>query len=127
MMLKEFLASAKEIMTELNGLLKVLVSTVGLALVAFSVYKQLSTVETLTPATVVETVCGDQVIEDLSIAAGLADPVTAAIVQNLLLECKKVKPTELDPALPVTPEPTTTETPVVEKAGYTLLNVYTGR
>jgi hypothetical protein len=123
MVLKEFLASAKEIATELNGLLKVLVSTIGLGLISLSVYKQLNTIEKVTPQAVVETVCGNEVIDSLKLAYKLADPLTLVAIEGLLEGCQKIKPGE--------PENTQLEVPdnlsVEELAGRTLLNVYNAR
>lgn len=96
MTFKEFLAASKEVMTEVNGLLKVTVSTAGLIFVMYNVYKQVSSIKEVTPVSVIETVCGGEVIDSLGIASKLADPATGAIIEELLMECQKIKPSESD-------------------------------
>lgn len=112
MTFKEFLTVAKEIATEVNGLLKVVVSTAGLVFVAVNVYKQVSSIKEVTPMAVIETVCGGEVIDSLNIASKLADPATGAVIEELLMECQKVKPLE----------PVDTTTPVLNNS--TALNIY---
>jgi hypothetical protein len=109
MAFKDFLAASKEVMTEVNGLLKVTVSTAGLIFVMYNVYKQVSSIKEVTPVSVIETVCGGEVIDSLGIASKLADPATGAIIEELLMECQKIKPPELVEldkiAVPVQTEP----------------------
>lgn len=110
MTFKEFLAASKEVMTEVNGLLKVTISTVGLIFVVYNVYKQVSAIKEVTPTTVIETVCGGEVIDSLGIASKLADPATGAIIEELLAECQKIKPPE--PIEPAKVEPDQVQFPI---------------
>lgn len=107
MTFKDFLTAFKEIMIEVNGLLKATIATAGLMFVAYNVYKQVSTIKEPTPAAIIGTVCGAEVIDSLNIASKLADPATGAVIEELLVECQKIKP-------PEPPEPDKAEPPQVQ-------------
>lgn len=120
MAFKEYVAAAKEILGEVNSFIKVAITTVGLSFIAFTVYKQATTIVNPTPTAVIETLCGAEVIDSLNIASKLADPATNVVISQLVIECQQIKPPEESTPTQPTPDPAVPDT---TKAA-ALLDVY---